>query len=156
LIGVSGTESAAAEAIRRGTMRLLQDLDAPAMAEVMLPTGRRLDLLALDAAGQFVAVEIKSSPADWHADTKWPDYLEWADRFLFAVAPDFPVALLPAAEGLILADRWHAEIVRPALVRPLAAARRRALTLRFARLAAARAMLLADPPLSALPRATPR
>lgn len=131
--------------ICRGTMRLLAALDLVPLPEVPLPCGRRLDLLALGGAGELVAVEVKSCAADFTADAKWPEYLAWSDRFFFAVAPDFPLALLPPGEGLILADRYGAELVRPALPRPLAPARRRALQLRFARLAAARLQCLADP-----------
>ena|GEM_PF-192204 len=131
--------------VRRGTMRLLADLALAPLAEVPLVTGRRLDLLALAADGTFWAVEIKSSPADLRADSKWPDYLPWADRFFFAVPPDFPIDLLPAGEGVLVADRFEASILREGPVRPLPPARRRALLLRFARLAAARAHGLEDP-----------
>jgi hypothetical protein len=131
--------------ICRGTIRLLIELGFAPLAEVTLRTGRRLDLLALGPDGVLVGVEVKSCRADFLADGKWPDYLEWVDRFFFAVAPDFPVDLLPAGEGLILADRYHAEIVRTGATRAVAAARRRALTLRFARIAAARLQGRDDP-----------
>lgn len=133
------------EAVRRGTMRLLADLTLAPLAEVTLGSGRRLDILALARDGRFWAIEIKSCLLDFRADTKWPGYLAWADRFLFAVPPDFPLEVLPEAEGLIIADRFGAELVREPLPRPLPSARRRALTLRFARLAAARAHGLNDP-----------
>lgn len=142
----TGREAVTAE-VRRGTMRLLAALGLAPLAEVPLASGRRLDLLALAADGTFWAVEIKSSLADLRADSKWPDYLPWADRFFFAVAPDFPLAALPGEEGLIVADRYEAAILREGPVRPLPGARRRALLLRFARLAAARAHGLEDPPL---------
>jgi hypothetical protein len=141
-----GREAVTAE-VRRGTMRLLAELALAPLAEVPLVTGRRLDLLALAADGTFWAVEIKSSLADFRADTKWPDYLPWADRFFFAVPPDFPIDVLPAEEGLLVADRFEAAILREGPLRPLPPARRRALLLRFARLAAARAHGLEDPPL---------
>lgn len=143
-----GREALTAE-VRRGTMRLLAALGLAPLAEVPLASGRRLDLLALAADGSFWAVEVKSTLADFRADCKWPDYLAWADRFFFAVAPDFPIGALPAEEGLIVADRFEGAILREGLLRPLPGARRRALLLRFARLAAARAYLLEDPPLGA-------
>ncbi len=133
-------------AVRRGTMRLLAELGLAPLAEVTLANGRRLDLLALAADGTFWAVEIKSSPADFRADDKWPDYLAFADRFFFAVPADFPLDRLPADEGLIVADRFEAVIRREGRLRPLAPARRRALLVRFARLAAARLHGLLDPP----------
>ncbi len=141
-----GRDAATAE-VRRGTMRLLAALGLAPLAEVPLASGRRLDLLALAADGTFWAIEIKSSLADLRADAKWPDYLPWADRFFFAVAPDFPLAALPGEEGLIVADRYEAVILREGPIRPLPGARRRALLLRFARLAAARVHGLEDPPL---------
>jgi hypothetical protein len=98
-------------------------------------------VIGIGRDGLVHVVEIKSSRADFICDRKWPDYLDFADFFYFAVGADFPLELLPEAEGLILADRFGGEIVRPARHRPLPAARRKALTLRFARTAAARLML---------------
>jgi hypothetical protein len=138
---------AIAAAGRRGTTRLLLQMGLTPLAEVALPTGRRLDLLALGADGRFLAVEIKSCRQDFTSDRKWPEYLPWADSFCFAVAPEFPLDLLPSTEGLIVADRFEGAMLREGPVRPLQAARRKALTLRFARIAAARANGLADPEL---------
>jgi len=119
------------------------------VAELTLGTGRRLDLLALGGSGDLWAIEVKSSREDFLSDGKWPEYLEWADRFAFAVDPHFPLEILPPAEGLIVADRWEAELLRPPRLRPLPAARRKALTLRLARLAAARLHAIVDPELGA-------
>lgn len=137
--------------ILRGTVRHLRELDAVAVSELPLPCGRRLDLLALHKDGSFTAIEIKSCRADFMADRKWGEYLGFADRFCFAVAPDFPQELLPGDEGLIVADRFGGTLVRTGIPRPLAPARRKALTLRFARIAAARLMGQADPGLDPLP-----
>lgn len=137
--------------IVRGTMRLLLDLDLVALPEFTLATGRRVDLMALGRDGRLVAVEVKSCRADFLADRKWRDYLAFADQFYFAVAPDFPLDLLPAEEGLILADRYAASLVRPAQARAVAAGRRRALLLRFARTSALRLHGLADPEAAAEP-----
>lgn len=138
--------SSAAADILRGTMRLLLELNLTALPEFSLANGRRVDLMALGRDGRFSAIEIKSCRADFMTDRKWPDYLGFADRFYFAVAPDFPQHLLPPEEGLILADRYEATLIRPARERSLPPARRRALTLRFARTAAFRLNGLADPP----------
>jgi hypothetical protein len=135
----------AADDIRRGTMRLLLGLDMAALAEVTLPNGRRADLLALAPGGELTLVEIKSSREDFLADRKWAEYLEFADLFYFAVAPGFPLALLPDEEGVILADRFAGAVHRPARLRPVVPARRRSLLLRFARLGALRLHGLADP-----------
>ncbi|MFO1068156.1 MAG: MmcB family DNA repair protein [Geminicoccaceae bacterium] len=138
-------EAQAADAIRRGAMRLLLDLDLAAIPEVTLPNGRRADLVAVGAGGELTLVEIKSSREDFLTDRKWPDYLGFADLFYFAVAPDFPLELLPADEGLILADRFAGAIHRPARKRPVEPARRKSLLLRFARLGALRLHGAMDP-----------
>ena len=126
-------------------MRLLLAHDLTALAEVTLPNGRRADLMAVSPRGELTIIEIKSSREDFLTDRKWSDYLPFADQFLFAVAPSFPLQLLPEQEGLILADRFAGEILRPPRLRPLESARRRSLLLRFARLGALRLQGLADP-----------
>jgi hypothetical protein len=131
--------------ILRGTMRLLLDLGWSSLPEFTLRSGRRVDLMALAPDGRFTAVEVKSCRADFLSDRKWPEYLGFADRFYFAVAPDFPVEILPHGEGLILADRFAASLIRPARERSVAPGRRRSLLLRFARTAALRLQGAADP-----------
>lgn len=131
--------------ICRGTSRLLLDLDCATLAEVTLPNGRRADLLAIDPGGELSLFEIKSCAADFRTDRKWSDYLAFADRFYFAVAPGFPLDRLPEGEGIVLADRFAGAVHRPAIHRPLPPARRRALLLRFARLGALRLLALSDP-----------
>ena len=138
-------QAPAAADILRGTMRLLLEQGLSSLPEFTLRTGRRLDLLALAADGRLTAVEVKSSRTDFLTDRKWPDYLPFADRFYFAVAPGFPIEILPESEGLILADRYAASVVRPAALRVVAPGRRRALLLRFARTAAFRLQGVADP-----------
>ena len=143
--------SPAATDIVRGTMRLLLDLDLASLPEFTLATGRRVDLMAVGRDGRLVAIEVKSCRTDFLTDRKWRDYLEYADQFYFAVAPDFPVDMLPAEEGLILADRYAASVIRPAQARSVAAGRRRSLLLRFARTAALRLQGAADPAAEAEP-----
>lgn len=144
-MSVNGLQRPTAADIARGVARLLLDLEIACLPEFTLRTGRRVDLMGLHRDGRLWAIEIKSSREDFLTDRKWRDYLGFADRFLFAVAPGFPQDLLPAEEGLILADRHEAHLARPAQERPLAPARRKALTLRFARTAAMRLQDLADP-----------
>lgn len=141
----SEIERLTAAQIARGVMRLMIAMDIAPLQEVGLKSGRRPDILGLSRDGSLTAIEIKSSRADFMSDGKWHEYLDHADFFFFAVAPDFPTHILPEAEGLILADAYGGELVRPSVKRPLPPARRRALTLRFARLAAMRAQLLEDP-----------
>lgn len=133
--------SSATSDLARGVLRLLADLDIAAVPELPLASGRRVDVIGLARNGRIHVVEIKACREDYRADRKWQDYLEFADYFYFAVNPGFPRELLPETTGLILADRFGGELVRAAPERPLAAPRRKALTLRFARAAAGRLVL---------------
>lgn len=134
--------------LARGVSRLMRTLDFAPLLEFVPAPGLRVDVAALGPRGEIWVVECKSSRADFVSDLKWGGYLEWCDRFFWAVDADFPVELLPADAGLILADAWDAEIVRWPEAVALPGARRRALTQRFARTAAARLALLADPQLT--------
>ncbi|MEM8772045.1 MAG: MmcB family DNA repair protein [Pseudomonadota bacterium] len=125
-------------AVTRGVMRLFLDLGLAPLAEFNLANNRRADVAGLDRSGRIVLVEVKSCRADFESDAKWPEYIGFCDRFFFAVDPSFPLDLLPNSEGLILADGFGAAIRRPAPDRPLAPARRKAVTMRFARQAAMR------------------
>ncbi len=136
-------------AVRRAAATLCQQLAWVALHELPLPNGRRADLLALRPDGGFVCIEVKSGPRDFLTDEKWPEYREFCDALYFAVDDDFPVGLLPANTGLIVACGREAEMVRPAPAHPLPAARRRALTHRFATVAAARLAALQDPAITA-------
>jgi hypothetical protein len=130
--------------LTRGVSRLFRDLGLAPMAEFRLPNGRRADMAGLCPKGRLVIAEIKSCEADFAADGKWEDYLPFCDEFYFAVCADFPRALLPGTEGLIVADGFGGAIVRAAPARALAAARRKAVTLRFARQAAARTAFILE------------
>ncbi|MBI1383347.1 MAG: MmcB family DNA repair protein [Rhizobiales bacterium] len=145
VVPVDGRQSPRALEIARGTVRLLRQRGYEAVAELVLADGRRADLVALSQRGEIWIIEIKSSLADYQADGKWPDYLEHCDQFAFAVGPDFPLAVLPDGVGLIVADRYGAEELRPAPAEPISPARRKAVLIRFARAAAARLSGLADP-----------
>ena len=129
----------------RGAGRLLRALSFAVVNELTLANGRRADIVGLSAAGDIWIVEVKSCLEDLRVDGKWPEYRDFSDALFFAVAPGFPVELLPTDTGLILADRYGAEIVRQAPEMRLAAARRKAMTLRFARAAAFSLQALADP-----------
>ena len=138
--------------VARGVTRLLCRQDLFAVCEVPLPNGRRADLMAIDASGSFTIVEIKVAKADLIGDAKWLDYLDYCDRFYWAVPPYLARILdeeryLPGEAGLIVADRYDAAIVREAAHRPLAPARRRAELLRFARRTARRLAAQVDPSL---------
>jgi len=115
------------------------------LSEVCLANGRRADIVALSDKGEVWIVEIKSSVADFRTDSKWHEYDDYCDRLLFAVAPDFPVEILPPETGLILADAYGAELTREAPLKPVAPARRKAIVQRIARIAAIRLHCLSDP-----------
>src|SRR3546814_16888135 len=121
------------------------------MAEVPLPNGRRADIMAIDAKGHLIIVEIKCSKADLLGDAKWLDYLEYCDRYFWAAPPGFDLslfeseALLPKRTGLIAADQSDAEILRSAPPDALAVARRKAETHRLGPRAPRTPMALADP-----------
>jgi hypothetical protein len=138
--------SAAAARILRGAQRLLRDHGYVSLAEMPLANGRRADIMALGPHGTIWIVEIKSSIADFRSDQKWPEYREYCDALLFAVAPDFPTDILPADTGLIFADSYGGEIMRAAPVHPLTAARRKSLILSVATTAARRLHAASDPP----------
>lgn len=127
-----------ARIICRGVERLFDSLDYACVWELPLANGRRADVAAVGARGEIVIVEIKSGLADLRADGKWPDYGPFCDRFYFAVDADFPRDALPDTPGLVVADGFGGAILREAPETPLAAARRKAMMLRFARVAARR------------------
>jgi hypothetical protein len=124
--------------IARGVLRLLNSHGYAGVTEMTLANGRRADVAAIGPSGDVTIVEIKSSVADFRADQKWPEYRPFCDRFYFAVGHDFPQDLIPDETGLIIADGFGGAFLREPETEKLAAARRKAVTLRFARLAASR------------------
>lgn len=136
--------------VARGVTRLFCRSDLFAICEVPLPNGRRADMMAIDAKGALTIVEIKVAKADLLGDSKWTDYLDYCDRFFWAVPPNLASIcngerFMPNEAGLIVADRYDAVLIREALHRPLAPARRKAELLRFARRAARRLSAQIDP-----------
>ncbi|MBC2670012.1 MmcB family DNA repair protein [Novosphingobium piscinae] len=145
------TAARSAAAVARGVCRLFARNDIWCLAEMPLRSGRRADLMGIDAKGQVIIVEIKVSRADLLGDGKWTDYLDHCDRFFWALHPALDRACMegpafrPTECGLIVADGYDAEILRPAPMRPLAAARRKAEVERLARAALRRQVVAADP-----------
>ncbi len=144
-IPADGRQSERAAEIARGVIRLMALHGFACVCELPLANGRRADVAALSEAGEIWIVEIKSCLEDFRTDQKWPEYRDFCDRLLFAVARDFPREVLPADTGLIIADRFGGEIMRAAPEHRLAGARRKAMSLRFARLAAFRLSAFYDP-----------
>src|ERR1700756_5018237 len=129
----------------RGVCRTLEHLAYVSLMEFPLANGRRADILALGRTGDLVIVEIKTSVADFRADRKWSAYRDFSDRLYFAVQNDFPRLLIPNECGLMVADPFGAALLREGSETKLDAGRRRALTMRFARIAAIRLRRLLDP-----------
>jgi hypothetical protein len=144
----------AAQDVARGVTRLFFNQDIFALCEVPLPNNRRADMMGIDSSGLITIVEIKVSRADLLGDGKWLDYLDYCDRFIWAVPAGFDLSPFeqesfhPAICGLVVADRYEAAVVREPALRRLAPARRKAETLRFARRAARRLVGDLDPGLS--------
>ena len=126
--------------VTRGAARLMADMGFAPLLEVGLPNGRRADVMALGPRGDIVICEVKSGLEDYRVDRKWGEYAPYCDAFYFAIAPEFPSDVLPDHPGLIVADGFGGSVVRDAPLTPLAPARRKALTIAFARLGAMRTL----------------
>ncbi len=139
------------QAVSRGIGRLFARNGIWVLPEMSLRGGRRADLMGLDAKNKIVIVEIKTSRADLLGDNKWPYYLEHCDRFYWGLPPELDrqvldnAAYMPDRCGVIVADEYDAEIVRPAPSQPLAASRRRVETELLARAALRRQVVATDP-----------
>ena len=142
---VDGRQSERALAIRRGVCRRLRAEGLALIPEVTLRSGRRADLVALAADGGITIIEIKSSVEDFRADGKWQDYCLCCDHFFFATGPHVPAEVFPLEAGLIVADSYGAERLRPAACEKLPAARRKEMLIRVARAGAMRLHDLEDP-----------
>lgn len=145
VVPFDGRQSPVAAELQRGVCRYLRALGHAVVTELALANGRRADVVGISPGGDIWMVEIKSCLLDFQSDGKWHDYRPHCDRLYFAVAPDFPVAVLPADAGLFLADRFGAELVRDPEEERLPAHRRKAMLLCFARAAALRLQRQLDP-----------
>ena len=131
--------------LARGVCRHLLSYNFTTLEEFVPERGKRVDVMALGPKGEVWVVECKSSREDFRSDQKWEGYLEWCDRYFWAVDETFPQELLPDDAGVIVADAYSAEVIRMAPEDKLAAARRKKVTLKFARDVALRHQRLRDP-----------
>ncbi|NRB34813.1 MAG: MmcB family DNA repair protein [Rhodobacteraceae bacterium] len=131
--------------LARGVARHLHELGFVSVEEFVPARGLRVDVMGLGPKGEVWVVECKSSRADFTSDAKWRGYLDWCDRYFWAVDPDFPTDMLPPESGLIMADAYGAEILRMPHEARLAPARRKVLVQKFATHAARRLLSLRDP-----------
>ena len=130
--------------VTRGVRRLLGNRGLGTLTEFSLPNGRRADVLGLDRKGEFTIVEVKSTVEDFRADNKWREYLDFCDRFYFAVPLGFTLEIMPPDCGLMVMDDWDAAIRRESSRRNLNSTRRRHQLIRFALLASERLARLAE------------
>ena len=133
----NGDMAAAEQWLRKKLKGKMEGRTARATAQGRI--GIRVDGAAI------AIVEIKSSLMDFRADRKWREYLDYCDRFFFAVPEGFPRDVLPEDCGLMVADGYGAAFLREAPLRQLNPARRRAQILRFAQTAAQRLIGFTDP-----------
>ncbi|WP_227269799.1 MmcB family DNA repair protein [Roseobacter weihaiensis] len=131
--------------LARGTSRLMSSHGFCTVEELVPARGLRVDVMALGAKSEIWVIECKSSWADFRSDSKWRGYLEWCDRFFWAVDAAFPTELLPDDTGLIVADAYGGEIIRMGPERRLAPARRKSVVQTFGSTAARRLQALRDP-----------
>ncbi|NSX54014.1 MmcB family DNA repair protein [Parasulfitobacter algicola] len=131
--------------LARGVCRHLASLDFVSIEEFTPKTGLRVDVMALGPKGEFWIIECKSSRNDFQSDKKWQNYLEWCDRYFWAVNSDFMTELLPEETGIIIADAYYADIIRTGPENKLSAPRRKTLLHKFARQAAMRWHNARDP-----------
>jgi len=131
--------------LARGVCRHMASHGFVCIEEFVPTRGLRVDVLALGPKGELWVIECKSSKADFQSDNKWQGYLEWCDRYFWAVDEEFPTDLLPDETGLLIGDAYDAEIIRMAPESKLAAARRKVIVQKFAVHAARRLQALRDP-----------
>ncbi|KIC47682.1 hypothetical protein RA28_07475 [Ruegeria sp. ANG-S4] len=131
--------------LARGVSRHLSTHGFVSVEEFVPARGLRVDVMGLGPKGELWVIECKSSRADYQSDSKWQGYLEWCDRFFWAVDTEFPVDLLPPETGLIIADAYDAEIIRMGPETKVAPARRKKMIQKFATDAARRLQMLRDP-----------
>ena len=139
------TEARAGQLLARGVGRLLHGHGFVSVEEFVPARGLRVDVMGLGPKGEIWVIECKSSRADYQSDAKWHGYLDWCDRYFWAVDQAFPTDLLPEGTGLIIADAYDAEIIRMAPEDKLPPARRKVVVQKFATHAARRLQALRDP-----------
>ena len=131
--------------LARGVCRHLLSYNYACVEEFVPQRGKRVDIMALGPKGDIWVIECKSSRQDFQTDKKWEGYLEWCDRYFWAVDSEFPVEMLPDETGLLIADAYDAEIMRMAPEDKLAPARRKKVIQKFATDAARRLQAYRDP-----------
>ena len=127
-----------AKALVLGVQALFYDLGYCSITEMRLSSGRRVDVIGLDRRGRFAVAEIKTSPTDLRSDKKWAGYLAFCDVFYFDIPVNFPIEIVPNETGVIVADQFGGEILRPSQQHTMPMGRRNRQIMQFARTAGTR------------------
>ena len=131
--------------IARGVMRHFAQIGMYSLSEFSPARGLRVDIITLGMSDEIWIVECKSGQSDFNSDKKWQNYLDWCDRYFWAVDPKFPIDILPSDTGVIIADAYDASILRDSPLNKLSAARRKKIMNSVARSACNRLLLHTDP-----------
>ena len=131
--------------ISRGVMRHFAQIGLSSLSEFSPIRGLRVDIVALGPSDEIWIVECKSGKNDFKSDNKWHNYLDWCDRYFWAVGAEFPIDILPYDTGLIIADSYDASILREAPLNKVSVARRKKLIKSIAKSACNRLVVHTDP-----------
>ena len=131
--------------IARGVMRHFSQIGLSSLSEFSPIRGLRVDIITLGMSDEIWIVECKSGQSDFKSDKKWQNYLDWCDRYFWAVDANFPIGILPSDTGVIIADSYDASILRDSPLNKLSAARRKKIMNSVARSACNRLLLHTDP-----------
>tara|TARA_B100000965_G_scaffold106749_1_gene88081 strand:- start:85 stop:519 length:435 start_codon:yes stop_codon:yes gene_type:complete len=131
--------------IARGVMRHFSQIGLSSLSEFSPARGLRVDIITLGMANEIWIVECKSCQSDFKSDKKWQNYLDWCDRYFWAVDANFPIDILPPDTGVIIADAYDASILREAPLKKLSVARRKKIIKSIAKSACNRLLTHTDP-----------
>ena len=131
--------------ISRGVMRHFAQIGVSSLSEFSPTRGLRVDIVALGPSDEIWIVECKSGKNDFKSDNKWHNYLDWCDRYFWAVDAEFPIDILPYDTGLIIADPYDASILREAPLNKVSVVRRKKLIKSIAKSACNRLLVHTDP-----------
>jgi hypothetical protein len=126
-------------------MRHFDQIGLSSLSEFSPIKGLRVDIITLGMSDEIWIIECKSGQSDFKSDRKWHNYLDWCDRYFWAVDANFPIDILPINTGIIIADAYDASILREAPLNKLPAARRKKITKSIAISACNRLLTHTDP-----------
>ena len=96
--------------IARGVMRHFAQIGMHSLSEFSPARGLRVDIITLGMSDEIWIVECKSGQSDFKSDKKWQNYLDWCDRYFWAVDRKFPIDILRVTWGYILLKDAAADI----------------------------------------------